>query len=294
MSVSLFKTLIAIADHGSFAAAAERVFVTQAAVGQQMRRLENQFGVTLFDRSEKTPRLNQLGRALVPKARGIVRSYETVFDDLTGEAQFIGEMSLGAVPSAIHGLIPKSIIGLRDTCPDLRIRIVPNLSGALQEEVERGSLDAAVLSQPARIGSELSWTSIAAEPLVLVTAAAVALDDPHQILETMPYIRHTNRSPVGWLADEWLQGNKINVRDAMEMGTLENVVSMVAHNLGVSIVPDICVPDDTFAQLRKISLMGNPTARHLGVLTRADCSKVRLVERFVEQLRITVAAHARA
>lgn len=294
MSITLFKTLIAISDQGSFAAAADHVCVTQAAVGQQMRRLEDQFGVALFDRSEKTPRLNQLGRALVPKARAIVRSYETVLDDLTGDAQFIGELNLGAVPSAIHGLIPKSIKGLRASCPDLHIRVVPNLTGALQQDVERGALDAAVLSQPARTGAHLTWTPIASEPLVLITAASVTLDDARKVLETMPYIRHTNRSPVGWLADEWLHNNKINVRDAMEMGSLENVVSMVAHNLGVSVVPDICVPDDAFAQLRKIPLPGTSLARHLGLLVRADCSKVRLVERLVDQLKITVAAHGGA
>ena len=79
--------------------------VSHAAVGQQMKRLEDSLHVTLFDRTRVSPQLNQLGKALVPKARDIVHAYDTLLDDLTGEAQWFGELSLGAVPSTILSLI---------------------------------------------------------------------------------------------------------------------------------------------------------------------------------------------
>ncbi|MBT4999586.1 MAG: LysR family transcriptional regulator, partial [Tateyamaria sp.] len=112
MTISLFKTVIAISECGSFSGAADIMCVTQAAVGQQMRRLEASLGVKLFDRSEKTPRLNQLGKSFVPKAKEIVVAYETILDDLTGDPRMIGELSLGAVPSTIRELIPRSAKGL--------------------------------------------------------------------------------------------------------------------------------------------------------------------------------------
>lgn len=148
MSISLFRTLIAISETGSFSAAANQVFVTHAAVGQQMKRLEDQLGVALFDRSEKSPRLNQLGKALVPKAREVVAAYDTILDDLTGDPALIGELILGAVPSTIRGLIPQVIKRLITAYPDLRVRVTPGLTPDLQDEVERGSVDAAVLSKP--------------------------------------------------------------------------------------------------------------------------------------------------
>ena len=86
MSVSLLKTLIAISERGSFSAAADEICISQAAVGQQMKRLEENLNVTLFDRSQRTLTLNQLGKALVPKARDIVHAYETMLDDLVGGA----------------------------------------------------------------------------------------------------------------------------------------------------------------------------------------------------------------
>ncbi|MDG1532685.1 MAG: LysR family transcriptional regulator [Paracoccaceae bacterium] len=291
MTISLFKTLIAISESGSFVTAADKVCVTHAAVGQQMKRLESLLDVVLFDRSEKTPRLNQLGKALVPKAKAVVNSYDTILDDLVGDPRMIGDLSLGAVPSSIRGLIPKSVKRLMESYPDLHIRVVPDLSSNLLERVEQGTLDAAVLSEPRRIPANLNWTPFVQEELMLLTAKEVTETDPIRILATNPFIRHTRKAAVGQLVDEWLSKNNVEVRDTMEMESLENLASMVAHNLGVSIGPNICVPDPIFQSLQKISLGSTAISRTLGVMTRTDCSKIKLVQRLSEQIDLTLKEH---
>ncbi|MCH9832000.1 MAG: LysR family transcriptional regulator, partial [Alphaproteobacteria bacterium] len=237
MTISLFKTVIAISECGSFSGAADIMCVTQAAVGQQMRRLEASLGVKLFDRSEKTPRLNQLGKSFVPKAKEVVVAYETILDDLTGDPRMIGELSLGAVPSTIRELIPRSAKGLMCLYPDLHIRVVPELSPRLLEQVEQGTLDAAVMSEPLRVSDNLNWMPFYKEKLVLLTAPRIKEMDPRKILATMPYIRHTRHAAVGMLAEEWLSKHDVKVNDTMEMSSLENLVSMVSHDLGVSVGP---------------------------------------------------------
>ncbi|MDB2708405.1 LysR family transcriptional regulator, partial [Amylibacter sp.] len=234
MSISLFKTLIAISETGSFSGASQKVFVTHAAVGQQMRRLEELLSVDLFDRTEKTPRLNQLGNALIPKAKAIVFSYETILDDLTGDPQMIGELTLGAVPSTIRGLIPMAVKRLINTYPNLHIKVVPGISSKLLDQVESGNLDAAVISEPIRIPTNFNWMPIIKEELTLLTAPEITEKNPIKILTSAPYIRHTRQASVGQLADEWLFINNVIVKDSMEMESLENIASMVAHNLGVS------------------------------------------------------------
>ena len=290
MSITLFRTLVAVAERGSFAAAADVVCVSNAAVGQQMRRLEDQLQVTLFDRTQQPPRLNQLGLALVPKARDLLRSYDTILDDLRGDAALIGDFTLGAVPSAIRGLIPVSVKQLVDRYPKLHIRVIPEMTGELYVQVEEGAIDAAVISEPHRIGRNMSWFPLVDEELVLLTSAEVTASDPEAILAAMPYVRHSRRASVGVLAEDWLLREGITVHDVMEMGSLENLISMVAHNLGVSIVPDLCVPDPIFEQLRRIPLGGEQVVRRLGMVTRTDCSKIRLVEQLLDQLRHTVQA----
>jgi len=287
MSIALFKTLVAISELGSFSAAASHICISHAAVGQQMRRLEEKLQVALFDRSERTPSLNQLGIALVPKAKAIIHDYDTVLDDLIGDAQFIGELTIGAVPSTIRSLIPLSVKKLVVNYADLHIRVVPGLSDDLFDQVKRGGIDAALMSEPARIDGNLSWFPIAEEELVLLTSHEVTIDDPMQILNEMPYIRHTRRAAVGVLVDQWLLKNEISVREAMVMESIETVSSMVSHNLGVSIVPNLCFPDSTFRKMRKIKLGPNTYTRVLGILIRSDCSKIRLVDRLRMQIETT-------
>ena len=288
MSIQLFKTLIAIAEKGSFSAAADYICISHAAVGQQMKRLEETLKVTLFDRSQRTPRLNQLGKALVPKAQLVVQSYETILDDLTGDAQFIGELTLGAVPSTLRELIPKSIKRLMSNYPDLLIRVVPGLSNDLYDQVMRGALDAAVISQPSIMAKNLNWSPFVEEELVLLTAPEVEGDDPMQLLRDLPYIRHTKRATMGMLVEQWLSENGVHVREVMVMDSTETLSSMVTHNLGVSIVPNLCMPDPMFAKLRKLPLGPTTIPRVLGMLTRSDCSKAHLVNRLLEQIEKTL------
>lgn len=286
MSIQLLKTLIAISEHGSFSAAADELCITHAAVGQQMKRLEESFKVTLFDRSEKSPRLNHLGLALIPKAQAVINDYETLFDDLTGDARFIGELTLGAIPTAIRELVPRSIKRLMKNYPDLYIRVVPGLTDDLFEEISRGGMDAAIISKPSRLDKSLHWFPIAEEELVLVTSSKVTGIDPIKILAEMPYIRHNRRVAAGTLAEQWLSENKVEVREIMVMDSIETLTSMVSHNLGVAIVPNLCMPDPIFADLRKISLGATSIPRIMGLLVRKDCSKIRLVNRLQEEIEV--------
>ena len=277
VSITLLKTLIAVSEQGSFSAAADYVGVSHAAVGQQMKRLESSLQIALFDRTKTPPKLNQLGNALIPKARNIVHSYETMLDDLPGSSEWVGELTLGAVQSTIRGLVPLAIKALKQHAKGLHVRVVPGLSNDLSEQVERGAIDAAILSKPSRVSRSLSWKAFVEEELVLLTSPEVTESDPIRLLQDMPYIKHTRRASVGEISEDWLSENNIAPAVSMEMESLESVASMVYYGLGVSVVPNVCVPDPIFARLRKLPLYAPEHHRILGVLTRQDCPKTALV-----------------
>ena len=288
MSITLLRTLIAISEHGSFSSAASAVNLTQAAVGQQMKRLESQLDVKLFDRDSGAPQLTPLARSLLPKARDLILDYDSLLDGLTGDTRLQGEFSLGAVPSTIRAMVPLCLKQLRVRAPQLHIRIVPGLSADMHEQVERGGVQAAILSEPSLVGDNLDWQPFAIEPLVLLVAADLPGDEPFALLRTMPYIRHTRRAAVGLKADQWLSDHGVSVHVAMEMESIESVASMVLHNLGVSIVPDICVPDMVFAGLRRLPLPTPRQDRTLGLLSRKDVRQRLLVDALFEELCATV------
>ena len=284
MDVRRFKTLLAIAELGTFAEAADAVHLTPAAVSQQMKRLEEELGVTLFDRTRRPPALNPAGYALVPRARALVRAYEALAPSLMGDADTIEHLTIGAVPTTMTGLMPRAMVSLRASHPALHVRLYPALSDELYAQVDRGFLDAAILSEPSTRYDHFHWQPFAAEPLVLIAPADETEDDPVSLLEKHPFIRFSRRAWVGRAIDDWLRNRGVRVREAMELDTLESIAAMVYNGLGVSILPRHCVETPGEVQLAQISLDDTLPPRVLGVLSRFDTGKRKLVDILWERL----------
>ena len=284
MSIRRLKTLIAVAEKGTFAAAATATFVSHAAVSQQMKTLEDELGVAIFDRSRRSPVLNQHGRNLVAKARDVVHGYNNMVSSVHDDDRVVGELMFGAVSTCMTSLVPRVVGMLKRRYPRLHVRVVPGLSADLQIQLERGYLDAAVLSEPPFLPSGLSWRAFAEEPLILLASLEEESDDPEWLLESRPFIRFNRRAWLGRQIDEWLQANKLNVREGMELDTLESISSMVFYQLGVSIVPRRCVPSARPLPLKRIPLGASARPRILGVMSRKDGPKFQLLEVLVAEL----------
>jgi len=284
MSFRRLKTLIAVSEYGSFVKAANSTFLTPAAVSQQMKLLEQEMGVALFDRKNRTPSLTPLGSALVSKAREVVQAYENMVSSVIGEGALEDDLAIGAVPTTMTGLIPRAVKSLRDTYHGLHIRIMPGLSSELYSLVDRGFLDAAILSEPVRVYDHLLWLPIVDEPLIVLAPEDSPDDDPKQLLESYPFIRFNSRAWVGQLIDQWLKSQQLKIKEGMELDTLESISAMVYHGLGVSIVPKRCVPSPRPLSLKRIPIDPPASPRRLGILSRQDNAKFKLINIVFQEL----------
>ncbi len=284
MSIRRLKTLVAIAEQGTFAAAADRVFVSHAAVSQQMKALEHDLQVSLFDRTKRSPELNQIGQSLVTRAREIVHAYDNMVGSIISEGGLMGETTIGALPTTMTGLVPRAIRVLKTRYPKLHIRVTPGLSAELLPQVDRGGLDAAILSEPPYLANHLTWRPFAEEPLIVLASLEEPSDDPEYLVENRPYIRFSRRAWVGRLIDDWLQERKLSVRESMELDSLEAISSMVFNNLGVSIVPQRCVPSPYPLPLKRVPIGPSAKPRILGVVSRNDSVKFHLIDVFLAEL----------
>lgn len=278
MSIRMLKTLIAVEENGTFSAAADQVYVTHAAVSQQMKTLEDMWQVAVFDRSKRTPALTPIGRALVAKAREVVWEYDNLVPNVIGDDGLKGELCLGAVPTTLTGLVPLAVSTLKGAFPELHIRIIPGLTNDLLRKIDRGSIDAAIISKPNTINKAYSWRGIAAEPLQLLAPMETESNDPIFLLKNNPYIRFSRDAVVGELIENWLQEKGFHVTDIMELDSLEAISSMVLGNLGVSIAPRCCVQNMNPLPLKRIPLSGNAPPRYLGLISRKDSTKIRVVD----------------
>ena len=257
MSIRNLRTLIAVADQGTFTAAAEAVHVTHAAVSQQMKALEEEWQVALFDRSRRAPELTPLGKALVARAREIVAAYDGILASVSGEAGFRGE---------------------------LHVRVVPGLTTELAAQVERGALDAALVTRMAPLPRRHEWREVAREAFELLAAREAASDDPAELLRSNPYIRFSRQAVVGAQIEAWLQARGIEVTESMEISDLGIISSLVHANLGVSIVPRQAVAAPNSLPLKRIALSPGPEPRVLGLLARSYSVKLPVLDRLLNHL----------
>ena len=278
MSIRMLRTLVAVEEHETFTAAAAAVHITHAAVSQQMRALEAQWGVALFDRSRRTPELTPLGRAVTRRAREVVHAYDAIVPSVLGDEGLEGEFSLGAVPTTLTALAPLAISRMRRKYDGLRVFVRPGLTTALLSELDRGAIDAAIVSRPETTPRRIVWREIAAEPLRLLASPAAPGDDPIRLLATRPFIRFNREAVVGRMIDAWLQAHDLEVNETMELDGLDAISSMVLADLGVSIAPEPCVRGRAEAPLKRLSLGPDAPVRRLGLAWRDDTPRIKVVE----------------
>ena len=288
MSIRRLRTLISIAEQGSFSLAAEAVSVSQAVVSLQMKSLEGELQVELFDRSKRPPSLNTTGHALVSKARETLRAYDDLIGSVASDNVLSGELVIGAMPTTMTGVIPKVLSALRQIYPQLRIHVVPSHAIEQMPQLERSQLDAAIITQPPYFPEHLEYKAFAEEPLIVLAPLDSIWNTPRELLASYPFIRFDRNQWVGQSIDNWLRKEGVQVNDLMELDTIESVSNMVYYNLGVTIVPQPCVAPPNPLPLKRVPLGPSAPKRVLGLLTRRDSPKARLVNVLFDQLALLV------
>ena len=282
MDLKHLKTLIAIAENGSFAAAGEAIGLTQSAISLHVKSLEDELETKLFDRTTRPPRLNTRGRNLIDRARTIVEQCEGLSDIATGEA-FSGSLDIGSVPTLLSGILPPALSAIRGSHPDIRICVSSGLSADLVGRVHKGELDVAVVTEPSQLQTGLSWHMFAKEPLMVIAPEGTVGETDRELLDAGPFIRFQRYAWAGRLIDTHLKDRGIRVHTGMEIDSLEAIASMVKHGLGVSVVPDRAAADLP-SGIKKVPFGDPPLCRVIGVVERRDNPKIHLIRALVEIL----------
>lgn len=281
-SIRVLKTFLAVADEGSFAAAAQRVALTQAAVGQQMRGLEAELSRTLFERQGKTVVLADAGRALVPQVRKLVAQYEQMAASSPAGEPMRGTVHLGAIVSAVRPLV-QSTLALKARHPGLELHVAAAKSMELVARVEAGELDATIVvadGSPAR--SPLAWTPLYAEPIVLLAPRKWDEATPRAMLQAHPFIRFDRTQRTGQLVERALKRLRVRPHELLELNAIEGIVELVRAGLGVALLP----------QLRDARWAADPRLRVMDV-PGAPARQVALVQRRPSRAAAIIAALAR-
>lgn len=260
------KTFVAVARHGTFAAAGQRVGLTQSAVSAQMRVLERGLGQRLFERNGRSAVLNAAGRHALPLAEQILALYGEMASPV-GELR--GELRVGAIASMQTGLLPRVLPRFRQQAPAVELKLMPGVSLDLLSRVDGGDLDLALLIKPPfDLPKELQLLPLVREPFVLIVPEAQAGDDVVQLLSEQPFVRYDRHSFGGRQVSRFLREQQLQVREALELDELEAIVRMVEAGLGVSLIPLAGLWRERAARVRVIALGELTFHRELVALVR--------------------------
>jgi len=238
MSLRNLRILNAVASKGSFAAAADHLGLTQSAISLQIKKMEDEFGVSLFERTGRSPRLNASGRLAVERAREILAIYDGIREELSPQGSIRGVLTLGVVPTVITGPLPTVLGRLRKRYEGLQVKLQCSLSAELVRQVDEGNLDAALATEPPyAVSPQYEWLTYDVEPFFVVAPRGTETAGVELLFERFPFVRFDKTAWAGALVDGQLLAQGIRPRDVMEFDSLEAALSLVEQGLGIAVVP---------------------------------------------------------
>jgi len=151
LNISLIQVqyLIALDEHRNFIKAAEASFVTQPTLSMQMKKLEEELGVIIFDRSRQPITPTSIGEKIIKQARIIFNEtaqIETILKDHTGDVS--GKLKIGVLPTIANSLVPRLISQIAQKYPDLKLTIKEALTHEIVDDLEHNRLDVGIVSIP--------------------------------------------------------------------------------------------------------------------------------------------------
>ncbi len=239
------RYLVAIADAGSFGAAADDEFVSQPALSAQIKELERKLGISLFERSARGAMLTAQGEAVVERARVVLREMNDLVETTKHDGQQLrGRIGLGVIPTMAPYVLPDVVRAFTAEHAEAQLHIRELQTADLLESLRHGEIDFGLLALP--IGSdEFATASIAIDKFVLAVPAnhrlakgksAVQLDVLRDEQVILLEEGHCLRDQVTHICQ--LAFSEPSEVQATSMATL---AQMVAAGLGVTLLPECAV-----------------------------------------------------
>ena len=263
---------VAVAQKLNFSRAADELHVAQPAISQQIRVLENELGVQLFDRAGKRVSLTRAGEVLLPHAHHILAEVETARNEVRDLSQLNrGTASLGAPPTVSSHLLPGRLTRFRRRYPGLEVTLREAGTESLIQMVEDSQLDLAI---------------VVSDDLPPVVEAAPMMEEKYVLavgllhsLSKQSAVRLADLSgeafilfPEGYkLREVTLTACKragFEPKVALDGGAMQSALEFVAAGLGVALVPQLAL--EGAEGIRGLTISDQDLHRQLGLVWRRD------------------------
>lgn len=291
MTLSELRFIVAVARERNFRRAAEKSFVSQPALSLAVKKLEEELGILLFERSPGEITVTPIGEQIVEQAIRTLEEAARIKEIARqGNNQLLGALKLGIIYSAGPYLLPQIIPTLRVSAPDMPLDVEENLTAILETQLRSGMLDAAIIALPfdvpgIKVQALYDESFVVAVPVghawaqrttipahELADEKVLLLNSGHcfsnQVLQACPTLSHKG---------EVLQGN-----------SLETIRNMVASNLGITVLPFSASEQRYLNPLIKIVPFESPVpTRRMAIAWRKSFGREKAVDCLIDAIRRT-------
>jgi DNA-binding transcriptional LysR family regulator len=258
MDVVQLKTLIHVAELGSLSKASDRLHVAQPALSRQIRQLEKELGVYLFERHGRGMEITAAGQDVLEHATRIMDELEAIRSAVAGgRSAFRGKVAIGTTPTIAEIVTVPLVKRIRDTHPDLSIRFSSAFSGYLLDWLQRGELELAISYDPQPLHT-LRIEPVMMENLVLVGAADAGLQLETAVafaeLADAPLVLPSPQHGLRKIMDECARERGFKLITSVEADSFGAMIDLVRHGFGYTALPLASI----YPQLKNGSLCAAP------------------------------------
>jgi LysR family transcriptional regulator, hydrogen peroxide-inducible genes activator len=275
MTVTLrqLRYLEALAETRHFGNAAEACAVSQPALSMQIKELEDQLRVTLFERRKSGVELTEQGEEIVRRGRTILASVRDMLDYAEHRKRVLsGSLKLGAIPSIAPYLLPSALPELQRRFPKLNFQLRETITDTLVRELVSGNLDLILIALPID-DPEVETLHLFDDKFILAAPATKANRSRTAVADVLSHEKLLLLEEGHCLRDQALSFCRMMTPEARESfgaSSLATIVQMVAHGYGVTLLPEIAVASEVHRRndIRLLRFAPPEPKREIGLVWR--------------------------
>jgi len=239
MELHQLKIFVAVAEEKHLTRAAERVFSSQPAVSAQIKSLEEQLGLRLFDRTPKGMTLTPAGEQLLEQARSTLASAASLMSAAKSlQGSIVGELEVGTNSDIVFLRLPQIIAALKQRHPHFKLSLVQSMSTDILRDVRKGLQDTGFFFGPNSLGG-LHCLTLAQVSTAVVAPAAWAEQINQASIETlarMPWVYTKENCPFYLLKETLFEHSKTRPEKALFVDTEESIRTFIRAEQGISLL----------------------------------------------------------
>lgn len=284
-SFAQLEYAVALDSLGNFQAAADKCFVTQPTLSMQIKKLENDLGIMLFDRSKKPVRTTEIGISFIKQARKILSERDHLFDIMDSfQNKIEGTLNLGIIPSVSPYLLPLFIVEFNEKYPGLTINVHEMLTDQLLDSLKNETIDVGILVTP------IEDRRVEYEPLYYEEIATyVSEDHPFFKLDKVPHDQLKRNDIWTLKAGHCFRDQTLNLcgesnidlskrKFSFESSSIETLIKMVDLQGGFTLIPELIISNISPEKRNQVKwIEGKSPVREVSVITYRNYAKKRLV-----------------